>query len=93
MLLTPDRKGGFSLADPTRLYLPALTDTIHGHQAVNVEAQSRNPSSLLNWRKWLITARQGRKVSAADRVSRRLSRAHGRNSLVSRRRVSGARPA
>jgi maltose alpha-D-glucosyltransferase / alpha-amylase len=62
MQWTPDRNGGFSRADPARLYLPALMDPIYGYQAVNVEAQSSNPSSLLNWMKRLIAARQARKV-------------------------------
>ncbi|MGH6989164.1 MAG: maltose alpha-D-glucosyltransferase, partial [Stellaceae bacterium] len=62
MQWTPDRNGGFSRADPARLYLPPLMDPIYGYQAVNVEAQSGNPSSLLNWMKRLIAARQARKV-------------------------------
>jgi maltose alpha-D-glucosyltransferase/alpha-amylase len=62
MQWAPDRNGGFSRADPARLYLPPLMDPIYGYQAVNVEAQSSNPSSLLNWMKRLIAARQARKV-------------------------------
>jgi maltose alpha-D-glucosyltransferase/alpha-amylase len=62
MQWTPDRNGGFSRADPARLYLPALMDPVYGFQAVNVEAQSRSPSSFLNWMKRLIAARQSRKV-------------------------------
>jgi maltose alpha-D-glucosyltransferase/alpha-amylase len=62
MQWTPDRNGGFSRADPGRLYLPPLMDPVYGYQSVNVEAQSRNPSSFLNWMKRLIAARQGRTV-------------------------------
>jgi maltose alpha-D-glucosyltransferase / alpha-amylase len=62
MQWTPDRNGGFSRADPARLYLPPLMDPVYGFQSVNVEAQSGNPSSLLNWMKRLIAARQARKV-------------------------------
>ncbi len=57
-----DRNGGFSRADPARLYLPAIQDPIYGFQAVNVEAQIRSPSSLLNWMKRLIAVRQQRKA-------------------------------
>jgi maltose alpha-D-glucosyltransferase/alpha-amylase len=49
MQWTSDRNGGFSRADPQRLYLPPIQDPIYGFEAVNVEAQSREPSSLLNW--------------------------------------------
>ncbi|WP_448206866.1 maltose alpha-D-glucosyltransferase [Azospirillum sp. sgz302134] len=62
MQWSPDRNGGFSRADPARLYLPAIQDPIYGFQAVNVEAQQRNPSSLLNWMKRLIAVRQQHKA-------------------------------
>ncbi len=58
MQWSPDRNGGFSQADPERLYLPPIMDTIYGYEAVNVEAQSRNSSSLLNWMKRLIAVRK-----------------------------------
>jgi maltose alpha-D-glucosyltransferase/alpha-amylase len=53
-----DRNAGFSRADPQRLYLPVIMDPIYGYQAVNVEAQSRDPSSLLNWTKRLLAVRR-----------------------------------
>lgn len=56
MQWSPDRNGGFSLADPNYLYLPAIMDPLYGFQAVNVEAQRRNPNSLLNWMRALIAA-------------------------------------
>ncbi len=37
-------------------------DPIYGYEAVNVEAQSRNPSSLLNWTKRLIAVRKNYKA-------------------------------
>ena len=49
MQWTSDRNGGFSRADPQRLYLPPIQDPIYGYEAINVEAQARDPSSLLNW--------------------------------------------
>ncbi|MDA8163436.1 MAG: maltose alpha-D-glucosyltransferase, partial [Desulfobacteraceae bacterium] len=58
MQWSPDRNGGFSRADPARLYLPAIMDPIYGYQAVNVEAQSRDPSSLLTWMKRIIAVRK-----------------------------------
>jgi maltose alpha-D-glucosyltransferase / alpha-amylase len=63
-----DRNGGFSRADPASLYLPPIMDSVYGFEAVNVEAQSRSPSSLLNWMKRLVAVR-------------RLRRAFGRGSL------------
>ncbi|MBV9521719.1 MAG: putative maltokinase [Alphaproteobacteria bacterium] len=57
MQWTPDRNGGFSRCDPARLYLPPIMDPVYGFQSVNVEAQSRSPSSLLNWVKRLIAVR------------------------------------
>jgi maltose alpha-D-glucosyltransferase/alpha-amylase len=58
MQWSPDRNGGFSRADTARLYLPPIMDPIYGFDAVNVEAQQRDPSSLLNWMKRMITVRQ-----------------------------------
>ncbi|MEO1019349.1 MAG: maltose alpha-D-glucosyltransferase, partial [Pseudomonadota bacterium] len=57
-----DRNGGFSRANPQELYLPALQDPIYGYQAINVEAQTRSPSSLLNWMKRLINTRSNHKA-------------------------------
>jgi maltose alpha-D-glucosyltransferase / alpha-amylase len=62
MQWTPDRNGGFSRADPERLYLPPIMDAVYGFEAVNVEAQSRSPSSLLNWMKRMIAARHARRA-------------------------------
>src|SRR5207245_210368 len=57
-----DRNGGFSRADAAQLYLPPIMDPVYGFEAVNVEAQSRSPSSLLNWTKRLIAARRSRRA-------------------------------
>ncbi len=59
MQWTSDRNGGFSRADPQRLYLPPIMDPIYGFEAVNVEAQSREASSLLSWTRRLLTVRSG----------------------------------
>ncbi len=62
MQWSPDRNGGFSKVDPARLYLPPIMDAIYGYEAVNVEAQTRSSSSLLNWMKRLISMRQQNKA-------------------------------
>ena len=58
MQWSPDRNGGFSRADPARLFLPAIQDPVYGFTAVNVEAQLASPSSLLTWMRRLIAVRR-----------------------------------
>jgi maltose alpha-D-glucosyltransferase / alpha-amylase len=58
MQWSPDRNAGFSKADPQRLYLPPIMDPIYGYEAVNVEAQQRDPTSLLNWTKRMLAIRK-----------------------------------
>ncbi len=53
-----DRNAGFSRADWARLYSPVIMDPVYGYTAVNVEAQSRVPTSLLNWMKRMIAVRK-----------------------------------
>jgi maltose alpha-D-glucosyltransferase/alpha-amylase len=53
-----DRNAGFSRADPARLSDPVITDPVYGFQAVNVEAQERLPTSLLEWMRRLIRVRK-----------------------------------
>ena len=60
MQWTPDRNAGFSRADFAQLYLPPLMDPVYGYQAVNVEAQLRNPSSLLHWMQRTLQVRHSR---------------------------------
>lgn len=62
MQWTSDRNGGFSRADPQRLYLPPIMDPVYGFEAVNVEAQSRDPSSLLAWTRRLLAVRRGQRA-------------------------------
>ena len=69
MQWSPDRNAGFSRADPQRLYLPPIMDAVYGYEAVNVEAQTREPGSLLNWMKRMLAVR-------------RTSRAFGRGKLT-----------
>jgi maltose alpha-D-glucosyltransferase/alpha-amylase len=69
MQWSPDRNAGFSRADPQRLFLPPIMDPVYGFEAVNVEAQARDPASLLNWMKRMLAVR-------------RTSRAFGRGRLT-----------
>jgi maltose alpha-D-glucosyltransferase / alpha-amylase len=62
MQWSPDRNGGFSSAEPVRLYAPAVVDPTYGYPAVNVESQERNASSLLNWMRRIIAVRKATKV-------------------------------
>ncbi len=59
---SPDRNAGFSRAEPYRLYLPVLNDSIYGYQSVNVEAQQRSPYSLLNSMKRLVQVRKAHRA-------------------------------
>ncbi|RIJ05949.1 maltose alpha-D-glucosyltransferase [Achromobacter sp. K91] len=58
MQWSPDRNGGFSRADPEQLPLPVLMGPLYGYEAVNVEAQQRDPHSLLNWTRRLLAQRR-----------------------------------
>ena len=53
---------GFSDADPERLWLPLVSNALYGYQAVNVDSQQRNPTSLLNWTRRLIEVRRSTRV-------------------------------
>ncbi len=53
-----DRNAGFSTATPARLYSPVIMDPVWGYEAVNVEAQQDDPSSLLNWMRNMIALRK-----------------------------------
>ena len=58
MQWSADRNAGFSEANPQRLFLPIIIDPQHHYEAINVEAQQENLSSLLWWMKRLITLRK-----------------------------------
>ena len=62
MQWTGDRNAGFSRAVPARLYAPVIMDPIWGYQAVNVEAQLSDQSSLLHWTRNMIALRKLFKV-------------------------------
>ena len=53
-----DRNAGFSKCDPARLYLPVVMDPVYGYQAINVEAELSDQSSLLHWTRNMIALRK-----------------------------------
>src|SRR5580698_1733475 len=53
-----DRNAGFSRSNPQRLILPVVIDPEYRYEAVNVENQQQNPTSLLWWTKRLIALRK-----------------------------------
>ena len=58
MQWSPDRNGGFSSTNPQKLYLPVILDPEYNYEAVNVETQRRNTSSLFWFMKRLISMRK-----------------------------------
>jgi maltose alpha-D-glucosyltransferase/alpha-amylase len=62
MQWTSDRNAGFSRAVPARLYAPVIMDPIWGYEAINVEAQLSDQSSLLHWTRNMIALRKLFKV-------------------------------
>jgi maltose alpha-D-glucosyltransferase/alpha-amylase len=58
MQWTPDRNAGFSRANPAKLYSPVIMDPVFGYEAINVEAQQNDASSLLNWMRNMIALRK-----------------------------------
>jgi maltose alpha-D-glucosyltransferase/alpha-amylase len=62
MQWTSDRNAGFSKAVPARLYAPVIMDPIWGYEAINVEGQLTDQSSLLHWTRNMIALRKLFKV-------------------------------
>jgi maltose alpha-D-glucosyltransferase/alpha-amylase len=90
-----DRNGGFSRADPASLVLPPIMDPLYGYQSVNVETQSGDPHSLLNWHRRMLGVRKQQKafgrgslkmLSPSNRrilaYIREYTDAHGKTELV-----------
>jgi maltose alpha-D-glucosyltransferase/alpha-amylase len=87
MQWSPDRNSGFSRADPQRLYLPLVMDPVYGYEAVNVEAQSRDSWSLLNWTKRILAVR--RQHRAFGRGTLEIIRPRNRKVLAYAREFEG----
>ncbi len=62
MQWSPDRNAGFSKANPQQLYLPITIDPEYHYEAVNVENQQKNLSSLLWWMRRVIAMRKNFKA-------------------------------
>ncbi|HWL40837.1 MAG TPA: maltose alpha-D-glucosyltransferase [Gemmatimonadaceae bacterium] len=58
MQWTNDRNARFSRADPARLYSPLIMDPVYHYQGLNVEAEERDSSSLLQWMRNLVSLRK-----------------------------------
>ena len=53
-----DRNAGFSRTSPAKLYSPVVMDPVWGYEAINVEGQQSDPSSLLSWMRNMIALRK-----------------------------------
>ncbi len=53
-----DRNAGFSMANPQSLFLPVIIDPEYHYEALNVEGQEKNLSSLLWWTRRVIATRK-----------------------------------
>ena len=62
MQWSPDRNAGFSKANPQQLYLPVTIDPEYHYEAVNVENQQKNLSSLLWWMRRVLAMRKNFKA-------------------------------
>ena len=63
-----DRNAGFSRANPQRLFLPVIIDPEYHAEALNVESQMQNPSSLLWWMRRLIALRKSHPVLGVGEI-------------------------
>ena len=57
MVAGPERRRS-PRATPGKLSLPVIMDPVYGFQAVNVEAEMENASSLLHWTRRMIQTRK-----------------------------------
>jgi maltose alpha-D-glucosyltransferase/alpha-amylase len=60
--------GGFSIADPERLYSPPILNPVYGYQAVNVLSQKRTPHSLMSWMRHIIGIRRSNPVFGSGSI-------------------------
>ena len=68
MQWSADRNAGFSRADFERLYFPVISNPVYGYQSVNVEAQQRYDTSLLNWMRSMIRLRKEHRLFGRGRM-------------------------
>ncbi|MBV8475685.1 MAG: maltose alpha-D-glucosyltransferase [Acidobacteria bacterium] len=60
--------GGFSTADPERLYSPPILNPLYGYPAVNVLSQKRTDHSLFSWMKHIIKVRRSTPVFGSGSI-------------------------
>lgn len=53
-----DRNAGFSTSDPEQLVSPVITNPNYHYEFINVEAEQRLPTSLLNWMRRTLSVRR-----------------------------------
>ncbi len=58
MQWSDDRNAGFSSAESAALYFPVIVDPPYGYHSINVAAQTRTPTSLLQWQRALVRLRR-----------------------------------
>jgi maltose alpha-D-glucosyltransferase/alpha-amylase len=87
MQWSSDRNAGFSRADPAALTLPVIMDPLYGYEVLNVEAQSRDPHSLLNWLRRMLAVRRAHQ--SFGRGSFRFLRPQNRKILAYLREYEG----
>lgn len=68
MQWSADRNAGFSSANPQKLYLPVILDPEYQYEAVNVETQMKNVSSLFWWMKRVIGMRKQYKAFSRGEI-------------------------
>jgi maltose alpha-D-glucosyltransferase/alpha-amylase len=90
MQWSSDRNGGFSRADPEQLVLPPVMGALYGYDAINVEAQSRDPHSLLNWTRRMLATRRSK--HAFGRGAIRFLKPSNRKILAYLRELEGEAP-
>jgi maltose alpha-D-glucosyltransferase/alpha-amylase len=64
----PGRNGGFSKANPHKLYLPLIIDPEYKYENINVENQLGNSNSLLWWTRRLIKMRKRFKAFGRGKI-------------------------
>ena len=62
MQWSADINAGFSKTNPQKLYLPVIIEPLYHYEAINVDNQQNDPSSLLWWMKRVISLRKNFKA-------------------------------